>query len=162
MEGLLQQFLERDHVRLDGLLRRADAEATAIDLAAYEAFRGGLLRHIAMEERVLLPEARRLRGGEPHPKARRLRADHAALAALLVPTPTHAIVASLRRVLEEHNPLEEGPDGVYADVDRLTGDEADALLARIRAVPEVALAPHADGPHVQEHIEKLLAAREAG
>jgi hypothetical protein len=158
----LQRFLEEDHARLDALLARADASAERIDLPAYEAFRAGLLRHIAMEERVLLPEARRLRGGEAHPAARRLRADHAALAALLVPTPTFEILGAIRRVLEEHNPIEEGPAGVYADCERLSGPGAEALLARLRAVPEVALAPHVDGPHVAAHIERLMRARALG
>jgi hypothetical protein len=145
----VRQFLEQDHDRLDQLLR----------LETYEPFRAGLLRHIAMEEKVLLPEARRLRGGEAHPAAPRLRADHAVLAALLVPTPTPAILDQIRRVLQEHNPIEEGPAGVYADCERLSGADAEALLARLRAVPEVALAPHVDGPHVEAHIERLMQAR---
>src|SRR5215471_7502084 len=62
--GPLYEFLQRDHARLDELLRRSDA-TPAIDHSSYESFRGGLLRHIAMEEKVLLPEARRIRGGEP-------------------------------------------------------------------------------------------------
>jgi hypothetical protein len=71
----LRQVLERDHVRLDDLLTRADAAPPSIDREAYDAFRAGLLRHIAMEEKVLLPEARRLRGGEPLEVAKQLRAD---------------------------------------------------------------------------------------
>jgi 23S rRNA pseudouridine1911/1915/1917 synthase len=159
MPETLQQFLERDHARLDALLRRADADPGKIDVEAYEAFRAGLLRHIAMEEKVLLPEARRLRGGEPLAVAKRLRADHAALASLLVPTPTHEIVATIRRVLTEHNPLEEGPGGAYDACQRLAGAELEALTARLRAVPEVALAPHVDDPQVREHIDRLLLAR---
>jgi hypothetical protein len=159
VDSPLQRFLERDHDRLDQLLGRAAASPEEIDLRAYEAFRGGLLRHIAMEERVLLPEARRLRGGQPHPEAGRLRADHAVLAALLVPPPTPAILSEIRRVLQEHNPIEEGPAGVYADCERLSGVPAQALLDRLQAIPEVALAPHVDGPHVHAHIERLMRAR---
>src|SRR6516225_4464762 len=43
--GPLTKFLEDDHRRLEALLERADT-----DVAAYEEFREGLLRHIAMEE----------------------------------------------------------------------------------------------------------------
>lgn len=43
----------------------------------------------------------------------RLRLDHGALAALLMPTPTTDIVVPLRRILEQHNLAEEGPDGLY-------------------------------------------------
>jgi hypothetical protein len=41
-----------------------------------------------MEEKVLLPAAQKARGGEPLQIAAKLRLDHGALAALLVPTPT--------------------------------------------------------------------------
>ena len=56
-----------------------------------------MLRHIAMEEKILLPEARRLRDDVALPIAKQLRADHAALALLLVPTPTREIIAATCR-----------------------------------------------------------------
>jgi hypothetical protein len=130
-----------------------------VDLGAYEQFRAGLLRHIGMEEKVLLPDARRRRNGEPLPIAKQLRADHAALASLLVPTPTHEIVAAIRDVLEDHNPLEESPDGLYDTCERLAGADVETLLARLKAAPEVPVAPHFDGPRVHEHIANLLRAR---
>jgi NAD(P)H-hydrate repair Nnr-like enzyme with NAD(P)H-hydrate epimerase domain len=43
-----------------------------------------------MEERVLIPATRRALGGDALLVARRLRLAHGAIAALLVPTPTHA------------------------------------------------------------------------
>jgi hypothetical protein len=156
--GALYELLQQDHARLDELLRRADSGA-AIDADSFAAFRGGLLRHIAIEEKVVLPEARRLRGGEPLAIARQLRADHAALAALLVPSPTRDIIATVRKVLSEHNPLEEGPGGVYDACEGLAGAELDALVARARAVPEVRLARYFDGPRAFAAIEMLLRAR---
>lgn len=156
--GPLHEFLQQDHARLDELLRRADA-GPSIDHEAYLAFRGGLLRHMAMEEKVLLTEARRLRGGEPLPVAKLLRADHAALAALLVPPPTHELMAKVREVLTEHNPLEEDPGGLYEVCDQLAGAEADTILARLQAVPEVRMTPNVDGPRALEHLQALLAAR---
>lgn len=159
MPGAIHTFLADDHARLDALLRRAVSDPGVIDRDAYEQFRAGLLRHIAMEEKVLLPEARRRRHGEALPIAKQLRADHAAFAALLVPTPTRAILTAIRELLDGHNPLEEGPAGVYETCDELAGAEADALLGRLRAVPEVPVAPHFDGPRVHEHIASLLKAR---
>jgi hypothetical protein len=156
--GALYELLQQDHARLDELLRRADA-GPAIDADSFAAFRGGLLRHIAIEEKVVLPEARRLRGGEPLAIARQLRADHAALAALLVPSPTRDIIATVRKVLSEHNPLEEGPGGVYDACEALAGAELDALVVRARAVPEVRLARYFDGPRAFAAIEMLLRAR---
>jgi hypothetical protein len=58
-----------------------------------------------MEEKILLPAAQRARGGEPLPVAARLRLDHGALAALLVPTPNPTILSALRGILARHNAL---------------------------------------------------------
>jgi len=159
MAGAVHRFLSDDHARLDALLERAIADPTAIDIEAYTAFRGGLLRHIAMEEKVLLPEAKRIRGGEPLPIAARLREDHAVLASLLVPTPTREILALVREVLVEHNDLEERAGGMYETCETLVDTEVDALQARLAATPEVPLARHFDGPRVHEHIAELLRAR---
>jgi hypothetical protein len=153
----ISRFLADDHVRLDTLLRRATADPAAIDRDAYHEFRAGLLRHIAMEEKVLLPEAQRLRGGEPLPVAARLRLDHGAIAALLVPTPTPVIIAALRVILAAHNPVEEGPDGLYATCDRLAGPGAAALVERLRATPPVPVSPYSDGPRVMDAIRRALA-----
>ena len=129
MPGLLFCFLANDHERLDGLLRRAMTEAGAVDCAASAEFRAGLLTHISLEEKILLPAAQRWQGGDPLPIAATLRRDHGALAALLVPTPTPAIIAALRTILAAHNALEEGAGGVYERCEQLAGAEADALLA---------------------------------
>jgi hypothetical protein len=155
--GPLHRFLADDHRRLDDLLRRATAAPGSVDAALFEEFRGGLLRHIGMEEKVLLPAARRARGGDPLPLARRLRLDHGAIAALLVPTPTPEVVAKLLSVLGPHDVLEEEPGGVYETCDRLLAREAPALLEALRGFPQVPLAPHQDSPRVEEHIAETLA-----
>jgi hypothetical protein len=157
MAGPLYRFLADDHARLDRLLEKAFAEREKIDLVAYARFRAGLLKHIAMEEKVLLPAAQRLNQGTPLPVAARLRLDHGALAALLVPTPTPAIGNALRAILKSHNPLEEDPGGLYESCEQRAEDEIDALLARLRAVPDVALAPNLDGPNVIEAARRALA-----
>ena len=156
MTGSVYAYLSDDHARLDSLLRQAVAQPGQVDKSPYALFRAGLLRHIGMEEKILLPTARRLRGGEPLPITAQLRRDHAALAALLVPTPTPEIVGTIRKLLEKHNELEERPDGLYETCERLAANELDALTAKLQAAPEVALAPHADGPRVQQHIQQLL------
>jgi hypothetical protein len=154
----IRDLLERDHAALDALLAAAVSDPTSpIDMAAYGAFRAGLLRHIGQEEKILLPAARRLRG-EPLERAAQLRLDHAAIAALLVPTPTQDIVAQLRALLAAHNVLEEGPAGVYAECEALAVGEASDLLARLEAAPAVPPAPHFDGPRAFAAIERLLRA----
>ncbi len=149
-------FLSDDHARLDALLERAIANPERIDREAYNQFRCGLLKHIGMEEKILLPAAQRLRR-EPLELAARLRLDHGALAALLVPTPTAAILRALRTILEGHNRLEEGVGGVYDICERIAGDAAGDLLARLRAAPEVPVAPHVDGPKVMAAARRALA-----
>lgn len=157
MSGQLYRFLADDHARLDALLQRTIASPGEINRAAYAEFRTGLLKHISMEEKILLPSARRARGGEPLPFAAKLRLDHSALAMLLVPTPTPAIIATLRAVLTAHNAIEEGPDGVYTTCEQLVGAEADTLLAQLRAAAEVPVAQHADGPRVTDAVHRALA-----
>ncbi len=158
MHGPLYQFLADDHIRLADLLQRATAHLGEIDQAAYAEFRAGLLKHISMEEKGLLPAAQRARDGEPHPVAARLRLDHGALAALLVPTPTPSIIVALRTILAAHNEVEEGPAGVYETCEQACpGPEAEALLVRLHTTPEVAVSPHTDGPAVMNAMRRALA-----
>jgi len=95
-----------------------------------------------MEERILLPAARRANGGEPIADAERLRIDHARLACLLVPTPTPRIFEEIRDILGPHDRLEEGPDGVYEAAIALIGEEdAPFIDQALRDQPEVRLRP---------------------
>lgn len=154
--GPIALLLAADHRRLEDLLERAATQSGDIDAALFEQFRAGLLRHIAMEEKILLPAARRARGGEPLEIAGQLRLDHGAIAALLVPTPTPEVVRRLRALLTLHDALEEGPHAAYDDCDRLLTTEVNALLDQLRAHPDVRTAPHTDGPFVEQHIVERL------
>lgn len=156
MHGPLYQLLADDHTRLDGLLQRATAQPGEVEQAAYAAFRAGLLKHIGMEEKILLPAAQRARGGDSLPVAARLRLDHGALAALLVPTPTVSIIAALQAILAVHNKVEEGPGGVYETCEQLAGSEAATLLVRLRTTPEVPVASHADSPAIMNATRRAL------
>lgn len=97
--GPITDFLVQDHGRLEALLHSAVAQAGSVDQGTYDQFRAGLLRHIGMEEKILLPAAQRLRGGEPLSIAAKLRLDHGAIASLLMPPPTAAVIAKIRTVL---------------------------------------------------------------
>jgi len=155
-EGPVYRFLADDHARLDVLLQRAFADPDQIDLHAYSEFRSGLLKHIAMEEKVLLPAAQQAQDGEPLPVAAKLRIQHGALAALLVPSPTCAIGAALRAILKDHNPLEEASGGVYEVCERLAGSQAGTMLAKLQSYAKIKLAPHKDGPLVMESTRRAL------
>ena len=82
-----------------------------------------------------------------------------AIASMLVPPPTHALIAMLRRVLGEHNPLEDAPGGLYDRCDE-AGDTARELLERMRAIPPARASEYLDEPRIHEHIARMLAARE--
>ena len=155
MDAPISDYLTRDHRRLEALLDAAERSAP-VDPARYAEFRRGLLRHIAIEEKVLLPAAQEARDGAPLEIAARLRLDHGAIAALLVPTPTPSIVAMLRRILAGHNAIEEGPDGLYAVCDRLLGPRSASLAAAMERHPDVKASPHNDGPGVLAAVERAL------
>lgn len=154
--GPIERFLTEDHERLDALLRAAAEAPGGADPEQYGKFRAGLLRHIAMEEKILLPAAAQARGGEPLPIAERLRLDHGALASLLVPSPSAAIVDAIRSILARHNRIEEGPDGLYATCDRLLGARAAPVVEQLRAAPDVPVSPHNDGPKVMGAVRRAL------
>jgi hypothetical protein len=157
MHGKIHRYLADDHRRLDALLKGAMSDPKNIDASAYAQFRSGLLKHIGMEEKVLLPATQKLRGGEPLPVAPRLRLDHGALAALLVPSPTAPVVAAVRAILEVHNPIEEDPGGMYDQCEELAGAEADQILRQLENYSEVRVLPHLDSPFVIEAARRALA-----
>ncbi len=152
----IARFLASDHGRLEALLSRAVREDGAIDRAAFDAFRAGLLRHIAIEEKVVFPAVREARGGEPHPDWKRLRIDHGALTSLLVPAPTVGLVSEIRSILAPHDLVEEAPGALYARCDELLGGRAAAVLERMRSYPAVKVAPYRDGPRVLHRAEDAL------
>jgi hypothetical protein len=156
MPGKIHQHLASDHRRLDDLLERAISGET-INSDAYRQFRAGLLKHISMEEKILLPAAQRLRGGQPLAVAVKLRLDHGALAALLVPAPTRSVISAIRVILKLHNPLEEDPGGMYEQCEELAGAELDKLLRQLQEAPDVRVAPNVESPNVLEMTRRALA-----
>ncbi len=154
--GAIWRLLADDHARLDSLLERAGSCHSVEELAAYDQFRRALLHHIAMEEKVLLPAAERARGA-PIPEAPRLRLDHGALAALMMPSPQPRIVRAIRFVLARHNPLEESASGVYDTCEWLAGAAASEVLAALKATPAVPVKPHLDTPQVNAALRRALA-----
>jgi len=156
MSGEVARYLSQDHRRLEDLFQRATADLGHIDNNAYMDFRGGLLRHIGMEEKILLPAAKAAKAGEALPIAARLRLDHGALAALLVMTPTPSIVFAIRKILESHNRLEEGSDGVYEQCERLPEFDSAAILARLEKTPPVAMNPYSDNSIARDSARAAL------
>jgi hypothetical protein len=157
MSGKIHRYLTSDHERLDALLERTMSDPENIDAAAYAQFRSGLLKHIGMEEKILLPAAQKLRGGEALAVAPKLRLDHGALVALLVPSPTAPVVAAIRAILKAHNPIEEDAGGVYDQCEKLAVAEADQILRQLQNFSEVRVLPHVDNPFVMDATRRALA-----
>jgi hypothetical protein len=152
--GPLHQYFAADHRRLDELLRHSVARTGAVDLGPFGRFRAGLLRHIGMEEKLLFPAVKTVRSGEMVGVAARLRVDHGAIASLLVPTPTRAIVAQILGMLVPHNLREEQAGGIYDACDEALGTaRGERLLADLQQFPEPPLKPYNDAPEVFRHIE---------
>jgi hypothetical protein len=157
MSENLNQYLAADHERLDRLLQQATAVPGSIDRISYDAFRGGLLRHIAMEERTLFPAILRMVGEKNARMLDRLRLDHSALAALLVPPADAGIIATIRSILAVHNALEESQQGVYHLLDRLPEGETARLVEKLKVTTQVPAAPHNGRPGVLVATRRALA-----
>ena len=156
MHEPLYRFLADDHQRLDLFLKEAIVTPGKIDKTAYDQFRAGLLKHIGMEEKILLPAAQRLRGGDPLPIASKLKLDHGALVALLVPPPTFSIISALQTILTAHNEIEEGPGGVYEICEQLADTENDSILNQLKNAPAVPVMPYSDDPNVLNATRRAL------
>ncbi|MBI5494925.1 MAG: hemerythrin domain-containing protein [Deltaproteobacteria bacterium] len=152
--GGIAAFLEADHRRLEALLDAAVPPGRAPDLLVYARFREGLLRHIGLEEKILLRAARGALGA-PVPRADVLRRDHGDITSLLVPTPTPDIIQLLRRILEGHNAIEEGPGGVYDVCERALAARSEEIINRMQRAPTVPTLPFQDGERALEIVERI-------
>lgn|SRR5688572_1623510 len=137
-------YLEQDHRRIEQILQEATATGDGTEPKLYQEFRRALLRHIGMEEKILFLAIRNATDGRSLPGVEQLHLDHGALAALLVPTPTAAILGAIRAILHRHNGIEEGPHGIYRRFEQLPGIDADGILAKLQTAPPVAMNPHVD------------------
>jgi hypothetical protein len=140
----ISDYLEEDHRHIENILQEATRSSDCVDPKRYQEFRGALLRHIGMEEKVLFPAIRNATAGKSLPGVEQLHLDHGALAALLVPTPTAPILRAIRTILQRHNILEEGPHGIYRRFEQLPGIDPDRIFAALQAAPPVSMNPHVD------------------
>ncbi len=152
----LARLMSAEHSLLDELLATVAGHSGAGDIEAYQRFREGLLRHIRIEERILLPMAER-KCGHPLPIAARLRLEHGALAALTMLPPGDGTFRAIRAILDAHNPLEEGEGGVYDQCERLAGPEIEQVLAQIASTPRVPVSAWVDSPRVFAAARRALA-----
>jgi hypothetical protein len=156
MSGPLHSFLAAEHRELEGAFREATAEPATIDGEKYARFRSGLLKHIAAEEKILIPAAKTASAAIV-PVARRIRTQHGAITALLAPPPSPTIVRALHAILESHDALEEMQGGLYDLCESIVGARSNEILTRLRAAPDVPVSPHSHEPEVIDSVRRILA-----
>jgi hypothetical protein len=143
MHGITH-YLESEERALYILLLEACA-GLEVDAERYARFRAGLLRQIAIEENILLPAARKA-SRTALQRAARMNAEHGALTSLLVSSPDLARCVEIAAFMEDHEALELGPSGLYAECERaLSAAQSRELLDAARAYRIVPLAPSLDG-----------------
>jgi hypothetical protein len=155
MGGPIHSLLAMEHRHLEQTLREATADAERIDPRQYACFRGGLLRHIAAEEKILIPAAMAA-SNAILTLARKIRIQHGAITALLAPPPSPTVLRALRTILEDHDTLEEMSGGLYDYCEGLLRERVKELLDRLRAAPAVAVSTHSSGPEVIEALRRIL------
>jgi hypothetical protein len=154
--NLPSEYLERDHRRLEDLLAAATHDLSAVDMAVYDEFRAGLLRHIGIEEKIVLPLLRSVAGCGFDMEAQ-LRLEHGAIAALLVPPPTSELLFALIGLLQRHNHLEEDPDTLYQLLDECARAAGVDILRKVMEFPEVPISRHINNPHAVEPAKRAVA-----
>lgn len=136
---MVRKYFTDDHKRLDGLLNTAFISAEEIDKNAYAEFRTGLLKHIAQEEKILIPA---LNKTEKYSLAEKLRLEHGALAALLVLPPSADIRNALRGILKPHNEREEADQGLYHDCEVTLSMPMATIMQMVTSYPDVPVMPY--------------------
>ena len=117
----IYEVMAAEHLRLDGSLDLMQSRKRNANVETYQIFRETLLRHIRIEERILLQMAQERNDCKPLALAARLRLDHGDLAAMTMLPPTPKALAAVRTVLKVHNPLEDGPGGALRAMRRTCG-----------------------------------------
>jgi hypothetical protein len=125
-----------------------------VDLKRFDEFRHVLLRHIAIEEKVLMPALAKALG-KPPLFQNGLRKDHAGIAALCVPTPTREWLEDLRDLLEHHQRVEEAPGSFYALLDEHVGGDPH-LHEAVASFPPLKLPDFERGPRVRALLEEVM------
>ncbi len=155
MPGPLHKFFTEDHRRLDGILKLADIRTNGFDMTAYDRFRKGLLKHIKMEETILIPALEKSKSGSYKDRIEKLRLEHGALTALLVPPPSPVIFKALRFILAAHNQMEEEPKGLYDLCDEFVQDP-ETVLHKIEQTSDVPVLAHKTEPFILEATRRAL------
>lgn len=152
----ITDYLEADHRRIEDLFESACSNER-FDPLAFARFRASLLRHIAIEEKLLMVAVREMRGDQPLNRAHQLRIEHGAISSLLVPPPDLDLCKEIQSLLDPHSAKEEGPDGVYAECEQVLGERSESLGVEAAAYPQVRVAPYRSLPGMSRTAAQALA-----
>lgn len=130
----IERFMDDDLKRLHLLVNAWEAEGGRAELASYQRVRRSLIRRGMMEESVLLPYVTAKQQGRPLPIEGILRGERERVAAILANPTGPSLPRRIRMLLLQRQQLEDGGQGLHAMCDRLAGDEAAAVVERLRAV----------------------------
>jgi hypothetical protein len=108
MASPVTRLLAAEHAESRAKLMACHLCNGEVDLRRFDDFRQALPRHIAIEEKVLMPALTKVLGKAPLFQ-NGLRMDHAGIAALCIPTPTSEWLDDLKELLEHHQRVEEAP-----------------------------------------------------
>ncbi len=154
----LTNVLQHEHAELIALLDRCVEPSGGVNLRAFDEFRRRQLRHLAIEEKVVMPAlARRKKLVPAFQNA--LRKDHESIVVLCVTSPNPDFVRDLKELIAWHQRVEEQPGGLYDLFDRFVGDDPQVATA-LAQLPPVALPPLASGKEVAQVLRQLM--RELG
>lgn len=148
------RVMDNQHRRIEWLLTESlgDGDQRALDLAAYTAFRETMLRHIGIEEKLLLAGLREAQ--VQFAPAWAIHRDHAALASLMSAEPDLALALEVARLVDTHMTLEEGPQGLFSVCARSLSEEA--LVVGAHAYPEVKPAPWSKAEWLPRTVQAAL------
>ncbi|MEW6060475.1 MAG: hemerythrin domain-containing protein [Bacteroidota bacterium] len=152
----ITEYLANDHDRLDGLLKQVITPSGEINTSVYHQFRQGLLRHIGIEEKILIPALQSKLDDTTKQTVERIRMDHSAIVALLVPPPSSGILTALKSILTQHNELEEAHGGFYERADLADTGSTQPLVERVKNFPDVKSLPNNSDPKVFEATRRAL------
>lgn len=157
MVPTISHVLTAQHAQLRAELVGCFVGPAGLDVERFDVFRHSLLRHISIEEQVVMPALLAVLGAPPGFR-NGLRKDHAGIAALCVPLPEREWLENLRDLLDEHYRAEEEPGGLFDLCDRHLGARRDDVLAAIERHPAVTLAPFRRGRPVRDQLRTVLLA----
>ncbi len=150
----LTDVLLREHRELLAMITACTRREGEVDLHAFDQYRLRQLRHVAIEEKVLLPAlAERTPLGPAFQNG--LRKDHETIVVLCVTAPDPDFVHDLQEFIAWHQRVEEQPGGLFELYQRHVGDDrgVDKALAQL---PAIALPSFATGAGVSLVVQQTL------